>query len=132
MKNLQYETRLFRSRAVLSASPGKSTRAGEGDGGADFGADFLPSTIGLDAALDVTVRKGEELASESISRPSTIILVTVPAEGMFERTFFERIMWFLTPSLDDLDNQGAMKLAKTADGTGERTIGGDRSQVLPS
>ena len=81
---------------------------------------------------DNVIKLVEELASESISRPSTIILVTVPAEGTFERTFLDRMMWFLTPSLDDLDNQGAMKLAKTADGTGERTIGGDRSQVLPS
>ncbi|TBU37909.1 P-loop containing nucleoside triphosphate hydrolase protein [Dichomitus squalens] len=53
---------------------------------------------------DNVINMVEEMASESISRPSTIILVIVPAE-------------------DDLDNQGAMKLAKTADESGERTIG---------
>ncbi|EJF59398.1 hypothetical protein DICSQDRAFT_148489 [Dichomitus squalens LYAD-421 SS1] len=53
---------------------------------------------------DSVINMVEEMASESISRPSTIILVIVPAE-------------------DDLDNQGAMKLAKTADESGERTIG---------
>ncbi|PIL37749.1 transporter [Ganoderma sinense ZZ0214-1] len=55
-------------------------------------------------ADDEIVKQVEDMVKDYISQPSTIILVTVPAE-------------------DDLENQKAMKLAKDADPRGERTIG---------
>nr|VWO97017.1 Vacuolar protein sorting-associated protein 1 [Ganoderma boninense] len=55
-------------------------------------------------ADDEIVKQVEDMVNEYISQPSTIILVTVPAE-------------------DDLENQKAMKLAKDADPDGQRTIG---------
>ncbi|PIL37741.1 transporter [Ganoderma sinense ZZ0214-1] len=55
-------------------------------------------------ADDEIVKQVEDMVKDYISQPSTIILVTVPAE-------------------DDLENQKAMKLAKDADPQGDRTIG---------
>ena len=69
------------------------------------------------------------MVKQYISFPSTIILVTVPAEGAFLplRAVAHSVVSLTMPSdsdsADDLENQKAMKLAKDADPLGEWTIG---------
>ncbi|KAI1782037.1 P-loop containing nucleoside triphosphate hydrolase protein [Ganoderma leucocontextum] len=70
--------------------------------GADLVFVDLPGLISNED--EDVVNQVENMVKQYVSLPSTIILVTVPAE-------------------DDLENQKAMKLAKEADPHGERTIG---------
>ncbi|KAF9220695.1 hypothetical protein BS17DRAFT_810582 [Gyrodon lividus] len=62
----------------------------------------LPGLIQNDSLEVVDLVRG--LVNSEIERPNTIILVTIPMS-------------------DDMENQGAMQLAKKADPNGERTIG---------